>query len=436
MDRLLEIASVVSDQAEVYHVETNQTSIVVRDGELDEVFSTIQSGYSLRIIKSGKLGSAYTKNLHDREELIQNARLSMERGVEVAFDFPQAPAAAAFDQYHDDVAHLKASDLYGKTQEALGFLQRRVSGQVNLGASATVKKYSVKNSTGLDVAQANSTYEVVSEILYPNTETGVSLHHASIEPSSIRRELLERTVDLFEAGLPEVDIPTGRMIAVFSPETMYSLMWRLEAAANGRAFYEQISPVLAKQGEKIFSERLSIVNDPLDRQRINARCFDDEGVPTRRLSLIEQGVFLGPFVSLDYASKLGTDPTGTGFRSDRWGGDEITFPPIPHLSHLSIEPGTESLQEIVRSIQRGVLIFGVLGAHSGNILNGDFSMGLNPGLYVENGEIRGRLKDAMIAGNVYDMMKQVVMVENDVRHSPGGYFPSVAFAEVNVSTRG
>jgi len=52
----------------------------------------------------------------------------------------------------------------------------------------------------------------------------------------------------------------------------------------------------------------------------------------------------------------------------------------------------------------GILIAGVMGAHSGNILNGDFSIGLSPGVYVEKGEIRGHVKDAMVAGNIFDTM--------------------------------
>ena len=436
MDRLLEIAAQVSDHAEVYHVNTDHTEITVRNGELDEVFSTIQSGYGLRIIKNRSLGSAYTKNLHDRGELIRNAQLSLDRGVDAAFDFPGPLSPSGSNQYNGAVARLKAHDLYGLSRETITFLEKKVRGQVNLSAAATVKTYAVKNTRGLVVAQVNFSFVVVAEILYPNTETGVALYHGSLEPSTIPRESLEQTVDLFEAGLPEVDVATDRMTVVFLPQTMYSLMWRIEAAANGRAFYEQISPILGKQGEKIFSERLSIVNDPLNGERVNARWFDDEGVQTRRLSLVEHGIFTTPFVSLDYAHKLGIEPTGTGFRSDRWGGDEITLPPTPSLTHLSVQPGTESFREMVDGVERGVLILGVLGAHSGNILNGDFSMGLNPGFYVEHGTIRGRLKDAMIAGNVYDMMKRVVTVEDTVHYGPGGYFPSVAFAEVNVSTRG
>jgi PmbA protein len=226
------------------------------------------------------------------------------------------------------------------------------------------------------------------------------------------------------------------MTAVFLPDTIYSLMWRLDAAASGRAFHEQISPLLERAGERVFAEGLTIENDPLNKTRAGARWFDDEGVPTQRLVVVENGVFVTPFVNLDYATKLGMNPTGTGFRTDRWGGDEITFPPMPALSHLTIREGEASLEDMVGRIERGVLVLGVLGAHSGNILNGDFSMGLNPGLYVENGKIRGRLKDAMIAGNVYEMMEQLAMIEDTIHVGPGGHFPSVAFENVNVSTRG
>jgi PmbA protein len=85
-------------------------------------------------------------------------------------------------------------------------------------------------------------------------------------------------------------------------------------------------------------------------------------------------------------------------------------------------------------MDRGVIVIGVLGAHSGNILNGDFSVGLSPGLYVENGEIVGRVGDGMVAGNIYDLLKNVAAIEDRI-HEPNGrsLFPCVLFDDVSVT---
>jgi PmbA protein len=84
---------------------------------------------------------------------------------------------------------------------------------------------------------------------------------------------------------------------------------------------------------------------------------------------------------------------------------------------------------------RGVVVADVMGPHSGNILNGDYSMGLSPGLWVENGEIVGQVKDAMVAGNVYETMREVVSVEDRVRSVYMGRFPAVLFDHVSLATK-
>ena len=86
-------------------------------------------------------------------------------------------------------------------------------------------------------------------------------------------------------------------------------------------------------------------------------------------------------------------------------------------------------------MERGIIVGQALGAHSGNIQNGDYSIGLSPGLYVAGGEIVGHIKDAMVAGNIYETMKRVVSVENRQHFSVDGRFPALLLDDVNVATK-
>ena len=76
-----------------------------------------------------------------------------------------------------------------------------------------------------------------------------------------------------------------------------------------------------------------------------------------------------------------------------------------------------------------------MGAHSGNIPNGDFSVGVCPAFYVENGEIIGRVKDAMVAGNVYETLKNIVAIEDTVHDCWSGRFPAILCDNVSVATK-
>ena len=115
------------------------------------------------------------------------------------------------------------------------------------------------------------------------------------------------------------------------------------------------------------------------------------------------------------------------------GGDVVSNKPAPTLANLTIAPGNDSLGDMIKNIKRGILLLGALGAHSGNIQNGDFSIGINPGLYIENGEIVGRVKDGMLAGNIYDVMKRVTAIEDKLHITHSGIFPAIAFDDVKFS---
>ena len=128
--------------------------------------------------------------------------------------------------------------------------------------------------------------------------------------------------------------------------------------------------------EGIFDEKLTIVDDPLNDRLPGARGFDDEGIPCRPLTLVDEGVLKTFYYDLFYAKKLNALPTGHGYKSAMWGGETVSFKPAPSLSHVHIKPGTHSFRGLVRSMDKGVVIAGVMGAHSGNILNGDYSVGL------------------------------------------------------------
>ena len=318
----------------------------------------------------------------------------------------------------------------------IDYFNGKTEGQVDVHGGFFSEEMSIINSNGLDAFQKSSGTYTYGSLLFPNTETCISEGFLFREPHRIPVEMLDRQLDTYRAGLPEVDIPSGRMKVIFMPSTFYAIMWRLGSAAGGRAFYNKVTPLLDKLGEKVISDKLTIYDDQRDPVWTNPRAFDDEGVATKKLELFDKGVFRNVFVNLDYADKLGIAPTSSGYRGGPWGGDSVTMQPAPALNAVRVAPGDTSWDEMVKSIDRGVILFGLLGAHSGNIVNGDFSVGLSPGLYVEKGKIVGRVRDGMASGNVYDILGRVTAVEDRI-HSPHGFnrLPSILLDDVSVAAR-
>ena len=226
------------------------------------------------------------------------------------------------------------------------------------------------------------------------------------------------------------------MKVLFLPEALYALLGRVQSVTNGRNIYQKVSPVLGKLNEKIFDGKLTLYDDPLNDRFPGARGFDDEGTPCRSFPIVEKGVLNHFYYDLYYAGKMGVPPTGHGYKSAMWGGETVSFKPSPSLEHLYIQPGEKSLRDLMQMMDQGILIAGVMGAHSGNILNGDYSIGLSPGLYVENGEILGHVKDAMVAGNIFDTMNHIIALEDTLHPASGGMFPAILFDGVSVATKG
>jgi PmbA protein len=435
MKKLLEKALEVADQAEVYHLEEEGTSASMRNGKLKEMSTSIQSGYSLRIIRDGMLGTAYTKNLLDRDELVANALASLKGEVGASFSFPGPAEMEDLDTFDPSVAEVTPRELQARCGRIMELVRgQNLEGEVTVGVGSGLGRMRIINSAGLDVSQRTSEYGGGMIMHYPGTETGVYAQYELPGPADPDWDYFRRQAGLYRATIPQVDIPTGKMKVLFMPTSLYALTWRLGAGASGKSFHTETSPLLGREGEKVLSTKISMRNLPHDTSVVGARAFDDEGVATRSLDVFEDGVFRTPYVNLDYAGKLGMEPTATGYRSARWGGETVAQQPVPSLKHLRLDYGDASFEEMLGMMDRGVVVFALLGAHSGNILNGDLSVGLNPGFYVEDGEIRGRVRDGMVAGNAYEMLRNVVAVQ-DGPYNPTGSHPCLLLDDVSVSTR-
>lgn len=436
MKKLLELAARVSDQAEVFYSRDDAGSLSMRNGKATEMSATIQSGYALRILKDGMIGTSYTKNLLDPVTMVDNALASLKGRVSAEFSFPEPSDLPDGIIGDGAVEAMGFHDLHDRSERVLHHLSNRVEGLLDIAAGRGVTETRIMNTNGLDVFSRRPAMYIFASLLFPNTETGVrKLYHSSFA-GDFPLEDLDDLLELYNAGLPLVDIPSGRMKVMFMPDTMYTLLWRLSAATSGRSFHNRISPLQDKRGMKVLSDKFTLYGDPTDPGEVSRRYFDDEGVPTGRHTVFQDGVFSGLVLNLDYAEKLGEEPAGTGYRGGMWGGEAISMQPSPMLRSSRIAPGSTSLEDMISSMDKGVIVLGVLGAHSGNILNGDFSVGLNPGYYVENGRIKGRVKDGMVAGNVYQVLQNVSAVEDRLHETPGGgKYPAILLEDVSVAAK-
>jgi PmbA protein len=429
VEKLLKMAGRVSDGAEVFSLDYRSDGISFENAQMKDIDSSMQSGVSLRILKNEIQGFAYTQNLKNREELIQNALDSLKGGVEGLFEFPQTVGSNFLNTYESSIETLTNSELAEECREVCQLLSQKTKGQINVSARRSIIALRIMNSSGTDLSAKFSGYSLSTHIVYPYTSASL---HRTLRKKKFEKagdEYLTFLADIYNRSEEEVVSEQKKLKVLFLPETVYVLMWRIQNATSGQSIYQNISPVVKKIGEKIFDEKLTVYNDPMNDAIPGARSFDDEGTSCTAFPLVDKGVLKKFYYDLYFARKMKAPPTGNGFRG------AISGKPAPALAHLSMTRGDKTFDEIIQSIDRGIIVAGALGAHSGNIPNGDFSIGVSPALYVEDGEIIGHVKDVMVAGNIYDILRDVAGIEDTIHFASGGNFPAILFDNINVTIK-
>jgi len=221
-------------------------------------------------------------------------------------------------------------------------------------------------------------------------------------------------------SLPVIFTPNGVASALISP---------LVVAFNGKTVFEGASPVGNRLGENVFSSKLNLWDDATIAYRPNSNSFDDEGVASRRIPLIEAGIPLNFYYDLQTAALAGKHSTGNGKRH----GGAL---PSPSPNAFIIQPGEVTFDDLLADVKEGLVIDYLMGAGQGNILGGDFSGNVLLGYKIENGKIVGRVKDTMVSGNIYQALKEIAAISNDNRWV-GSFLnsPSIYCTNVSVSSR-
>jgi PmbA protein len=219
------------------------------------------------------------------------------------------------------------------------------------------------------------------------------------------------------------------MPVLFSPRGVAFVLLRyVDVALSGRAVLQGASALSDKLGQEVFDPRLTMVDDSTLSGVPGSAPFDDEGVPTRRLPLIEQGVVRNFYYDLQTAGLAGKESTANGYRSP-------ASLPSPSTGVVVIEPGETPYAELLSGIEEGVLVESTTGA-AGNVYSGDFSGNIQGGYKIKDGKLVGRVKNTMVAGNVFTDMRQLGGISRETEWVGGGLqTPSLLFTELGISTR-
>jgi PmbA protein len=432
MEDILSQAKKVAEKAEVFQISSKMIPVHFEANRLKQIQDKESTRTALRLIKDGRVGFAQVSGSIEPDTLVEMAVETCQFGMPAKFNFPNTkiyPKIDVFDSKTDAVA----IDEIVKLGEQIIAKIRQHTSEILCEASIAKGTASVNiiNSEGGEASYNKSFFNLSLEgVLIKNEDMlFVGDSHSSCHPILDFGPVAEEVIKQLEFAKSNASISTKSMPVIFTPHgVVSSLIAPLLSAFNGKLVFDGASPLKDKLGEQLFDKSFSLWDDSTLPYQVASYPCDDEGVPSQQTLLVDSGVVSHFLYDLQTAALANTQSTGNG---SRHGGS-----PTPSPSSLVIGKGNASFWDMVGDIKEGLVVEFMIGAEQGNILNGDFSGNVLLGYKIENGEIIGRVKDTMVAGNVYQILKQLEAIGNDARWVEGFLLtPSLHCSNLSVASK-
>ena len=435
VERILEKAAAGADEAEVLLAEGETTRVTFKGGELREAGIVNGRGVGLRVFAGGRVGFASTTDPGDVDDVAAAALATAKYGREATYDLPDGKGDYAdvktFDEAAASLSPRTMVELGEQAVEMLKGADERFVVAVDI--ERTVGRTRLVNSAGLDRAEDTTGYEFA--VVVQRTLEGDILYHYDYDVSVSRdfdeMAVVQRLADSLQWADEIASVETGKMDVIFDPAEVPTLLLPLVTCVNGAYVADRSSALAGRLDEKVVDTRVTVTDDATEAFGWMAGAFDGEGTPTRPTAVIERGVLKSYLTDLATAAQLGATSTGHARRS-------ATSPPQPGASNVLISPGEKAAAQLIADTKKGIIVLNTAGGAMGNVRGGELSATVAYGLKVENGEIVGRVKDCLFAGNVFEMLgERLRAVSSDARRSHGNYMaPAVVIADQTITANG
>ncbi|KDR57902.1 MULTISPECIES: TldD/PmbA family protein [Limnospira] len=422
-EQLLELAAKAgAEVAEVFRATSQARPLFFEANRLKQIERIESEGIVLRLWRDGCPGLAVAHGAVPPQKLVERAialsALNHPETITIADD-------TSLNHYPAIGNSIELEQLMAWGKETISCIRDIYPDIICSGEwDCEVESTRLINSRGLDCSHTDTTLSAYleTELVQENDFLYISdgqTQRGSLEPQLLSQRILQRLEWARENAPPLV----GRVPILFTAKAADMLWGTVSAALNGKQVLERSSPWSDRLGTQVVSTSLTLSQKPALGP---FSCpFDDEGIPTRPIVFIQDGILKLFYTDLTTGRTLGSGTTGNGFRAD------LNSYPIPGLFNLLIEPGRDSMQDLIKRLDHGLIIDQMLGAAAG--ITGEFSVNVDLGYRIENGHVVGRVKNTMVSGNVYTALKQVVSVGGDGNWNGSIYTPSVIVEGLSVT---
>ena len=426
---LLAAAKAGADAADAKAVQATSLSVDVRGGALEQAERSEGVDIGLRVFVGQRAATVSASDISERtiEEMAV-------RAVAMAREAPEDPYAGLADP--DQLAagwDIAAFELCDDTPEPSPEALQEDAARAEAAAQSIDGVTQVQSaSAGYGAQQVHTAMSNGFEGGYARTDRGLSCvaiagTGAGMErdydgdgrifqsdlrsPEDIGQSAGTRAVQRLDARKP----PTGAFPVLFDERISSSLIGHLLGAINGSAIARGASFLRDAMDEAVLPDHLSLIEDPHRRRTSGSRPFDAEGLPTTKRMIVENGVLKAWTLDLANARKLGLSSTGNAARG-------TSSAPTPSNWNVALTQGEQTRDDLIREMGTGLMVTSMIGSTI-NPNTGDYSRGAS-GLWIENGEITHTINECTIAGNLRDMLRNIIPA-NDARTHLSRVVPSL-----------
>ena len=423
-----------ADAAEVYLQSDRNLSIRVLKSEIETVQEASSRGVGFRVIVEGKMGFSHCNDFNNG---------ALEDTILRAVAFAKLSSPDENNILPDDAGITKIEDLFDP-----GISSEPMDKKINMALE--LEKIAME-TRGITKSSGARYGEGESEVFIANSK-GISKNFKSSECSlgvnvvaekgdqrntggeSCTRVFFSDLLPLEEiaakasekalALLDPVMIKTQKAAIIFDPDVARSLIGGIISSINGERVLQGASFLREYLNKQFATSLLTIVDDGTRKRSQGSAPFDGEGVPTIKNLLVEKGVLKSFIYNTTTAKRAGVKSTGNASRSG------FTSLPGIGVHNISMEPGSNTREEIIAATSKGLLLKEVTG-YGIDPVSGNFSGG-GAGLWIVNGEVIHPVKGITIAGRAFDILNAIDMTGNDIDMNRTFSAPTFRVAEMQI----
>lgn len=422
-------------EAEAFLVTNRELTVNIRDGRAESVKQADARGLGLRVMVDGKTALVYTSDFRSdaiaslAQRAVTMAKSSVPDPANVLADAAGAPAK--LEIYDPAVAALTPDQVIALAVDAEKAARAvpKVSSTQFGGASCSVGETRIANTRGVDLS-------------YPRTGIGVFIGVLAEDSEGKKRTGAEGSQQRFLADLTSAEqigqeagrraarkvgakkVETQKLPVLMHSDIAAGWLQNMFGAFSGEQVFKKASYLTEKMGQSIASPLVTIVDDPHRKRAVGAVPFDDEGIPTQRVVLLDKGTVKGFVYNLRWAQKAGAKSTGHATRG-------YTSSPGIGAHCVYIENGATPVDEMIKGLDKAFYLTDT-GAFGYDPATGGWSYQAS-GLMIEKGAISYPVTDISLASDTLTMLKGVQKVGNDLKFDGSVNAPHLLIAEMAIS---